>query len=192
MSISSQSWESVIDLVNRFYDKHLPLYYTNMHIELTCNVLAMFLNKRNLQVVCTNVSLVEPIQYNSSTVFLSIPLIASLVNRNVDLPPNRVEFINKIDIFDGLKALVNEDVDCTQSSYANTKLLNEQFNDEETIRFTHILRIVIMCSHFYQHYVTKIPFDSHENFKNIELASVPKQINATIHKQINYNKLQNQ
>lgn len=196
MSISTESWESIISLVNHFYDKNIPVYYTEAHLDLTCKILALFLKQQSFHVVRTNVVLTEPLITYQNAIFLSVPLIALLVNKTVELPSNMVEFVENVDLFDGLKPLIQQDLSyCIDKPGYSEEILEQQFSLEETVRFTQILRIIVMCGHFYQHYSQKIPFHSHVNFKNIEIAYMPKEITENVLKStktINYNTLLNQ
>lgn len=192
MSISSQSWESIINVVNQFYDKNLKLHYTPEHLQLTFNILGMFVTERNFSVACTDVILREPIIFYGNTTYLSVPLIAKLVNKVVDLPPNRVEFVENVDLFDGLQSLVQEDL--SHKPHCKNKCFEDQFNHEETVRYTQILRIVVMCSHFLQHRIHNIPFDNHKDFRDIEIAKMPNSsdvVEVPTQRKINYYKMQN-
>lgn len=101
MSISISSWESIVDLVSRYYTRDLSPYYTNNHVRLVCTLLLHLMKLKELNYVCTYITLCEPIIYNKGTIYISVPLLATLVNKPVDLPPNNIEFVNGgIDLFD--------------------------------------------------------------------------------------------
>lgn len=193
MSISTESWESTIALVKQYYDKSLPLYYSEEHFELTCQIIGLFLRKKSFIVVRTSVVLPEPIVCFNDDLYISIPLVALLVNKTVELPPNKVEFVEKVDLFDGLIPMVQKELPyCLNKPGYLEENFNEQFNFEETIRFTQILRIVLMCGHFYQHYTKKIPYTKHKNFKSIEMAYIPKEVpQVNEPPKIDYNLFQN-
>lgn len=178
MSISVNSWESLVDLVSLYYDRNLPVYFDEKHVLLTCDIIAILLNRRDFPIIKTNVVLNEPIVAYENCIFLSIPLIALLVNKTVDMPPNKVEFVENFNIFDGLKSFVqtNENLKSTCRTSAADNILNNS-STTETVRFTQMLRIMIMCSHFHQHYIKQIPFTCHKNFNMIEVAKISKSAN---------------
>lgn len=194
MSISTESWESTIALVSQIYDKSLPLVYSEEHIDLTCQLLGLFLRKKSFIVVRSTVVLTEPIICFNDVVYISLPLVALLVNKKVDLPPNKVEFVDKVDLFDGLIPAVQKELPyCINKPGYTEDNFNEQFNIEDTVRFSQILRIVLMCGHFYQHYTKKIPYTTHDNFKSLEMAYIPKEVPmANEPPKIDYNLFLNQ
>lgn len=194
MSISTESWESTITLVKQYYDKSLPLYFSDEHFDLICQIIGVFLRQKSFIVVRTSVVLPEPIVCFNNDIYISIPLVALLINKTIDLPPNKVEFVEKVDLFDGLIPMVQKELPycMNKASYMDEKF-EDQFNFEETVRFTQILRIVLMCGHFYQHYTKKIPYTTHVNFKSIEMAYVPKAASMVNEPQkIDYSRFLNQ
>lgn len=201
MSVSYSSWESIIELTNKFYDPSLQLYYTTDHINLLCNILAHIAGLTSFEVVQTKVPLLEPIILNQNLVFISIPLVAKFINLPIELPQNRVNYIRNIDIFDNLMGVVQEVRDCVQkpsNEQITVKTLNHrsstleclqmQYSMDDTIRFMQTLRLVLMAAHYTQHINQNIPFNSHKNFKFIECATRKRNAAVISHKN---NKLRN-
>ncbi|AQN78607.1 ACH96210.1 GrBNV gp60-like protein [Kallithea virus] len=212
MSVSLDSYESVVKMTCEYYDSEMPLYFNEGHYNIACDIIALLLQKQEFSIVRTNLKLLEPIMENGGVIYMSLPLIALLVNSLVDLPQNSVEFVNNFNIFDGLN-MITEDRSSQRSCYAkanrrpssmssvivrNQNVQNynkivssaigknvyniepiddsnniQQFSPTETIRFTQTLRIVLMCAHFYQHYIGNIPYNDHSTFQALEIAHRP-------------------
>jgi hypothetical protein len=100
MSVSYSSWESIVDLASKYYTRDLPIYYSIEHVRLTCTLLTHLLKLRELSYVCTQTVLNEPIYYNKGIIYISIPLLAMLVNKTVEMPKYEVEFLRNVDLFD--------------------------------------------------------------------------------------------
>lgn len=191
MSVSYISWESIIELTNKFYDPTLQLFYTAEHLNVLCNILAHIGGLTSFEVVQTKVPLLEPIILNQNLVFISVPLVAKYINLPVELPQNRVNYVKNINIFDSLMGVVREVRDCVQapSNEKNVvKTLNHrsstlqclqmQYSLDDMVRFMHTLRLVLMAAHYTQHINQGLPFNTHKNFKFIECA-VRKRNNTT-------------
>lgn len=217
MSVSLDSYESIVQLACLYYDKNMALYYTEAHYRMVCDMLAIVLQKSELTIVRTNVKLCEPILDYHGVIYISVPLVAMLVNLSVKLPKNNVQFVDDFNVFAGLVATKNTEqntkncilqasrplsmsginnihlIDAapmlnanTHFPGCNTKLKNplasgiNEFTEHnqsldiltssELVRFTQILRLVMMCAHFQQHYCEKIPFTTHKHFKKLEIA----------------------
>lgn len=179
MSISYSSWESIIELTNKFYDPTLQLFYTAEHLNLLCNILAHIGGLTSFEYVQTRVPLLEPIILNQNLVFISVPLVAKFINLPVELPQNRVNYVRNINIFDNIMGVVREVRDCVQQP-TNVKTLNHrsntleclqmQYSIDDTVRFMQTLRLVLMAAHYMHHINQNIPFNTHKNFKFIECA----------------------
>lgn len=183
MSVSYSSWESIIELTNKFYDSSLQLFYTAEHLNVLCNILAYIGGLTSFEVVQTKVPLLEPIVLNQNLVFISLPLVAKFINLPVELPQNRVNYVRNINIFDNLMGVVREVRDCVQkpsNERIHVKTLNHrsstleclqaQYSIDDMVRFIQTLRLVLMAAHYTQHINQGIPFNSHKNFKFIECA----------------------
>lgn len=169
MSVSTQSYEGLIKLATTFYDPYLPLYYDNLHIDKTCEVLLFLLREKSIKIVTTFNILMEPIVDNKGIIYISIPLLALLINESVELPKNSVDFVEKFDIFEGLDFGANIEKEPPFKSSAHD---GSDFTPNERIRFSHMLRIVFMCSHFLQHYTSKTPYTTHNTpINHLERAS---------------------
>ncbi|ATY70239.1 GrBNV gp60-like protein [Tomelloso virus] len=168
MSISTQSYESIFKLAQAFYDPNMPLYFINEHIDMTCDVILLLLQCKTIKLVKTNMILQEPIVENNNIVYISVPLVAQLVNDCVELPKNNVEFLKDehFDIFKELNYGVKTDDSKNQSSNCSIFAADEDFKPNERIRFIQTLRIILMCGHFYQHYNEKIPYHVHNKSMN--------------------------
>ncbi|ATZ81525.1 GrBNV_gp60-like protein [Drosophila innubila nudivirus] len=209
MSVSINSYESIIKLACEYYDADMPIYFCEGHYNITCDIIALLLQKQEFSIVRTNIKLIEPIMEDGGVIYLSLPLIALLVNTLVELPKNSIEYKEDFNIFDGLN-MITEEKSSRNSCFtkANSRPNNisqvlsrtraadnynkiassvigenvynstivddsdtfQQFSPIETIRFTQVLRIVLMCAHFYQHYTEKIPYTNHREFKTLEIA----------------------
>lgn len=160
MSVSTQSYESIIKLATIFYDPNMPLYFVHRHIEMTCDVLLLLLQQKTMKLVVTTSILLEPIIENNGIIYISTPLLGLLINELVELPKNTVDFVDNFDIFKDLDYGVSNK-DETYSCFDQPKHDSTDFTPNERIRFTHVIRIVFMCSHFLQHYIDKIPYTTH-------------------------------
>lgn len=161
MSISTQSYESIINLATRYYDQHMPLYFVYEHIDVTCDIILLLLQRKTIKLVRTMSMLLEPIIENDNIIYISIPLVAFLINAPVELPKNTVEFVKDFDIFKGLDYGVKNEEEQYKCFNPQSDDLGE-FTPHERIRFTHMVRIVFMCSHFFQHYNEKMPYTVHK------------------------------
>nr|DBA13120.1 TPA: gp60-like protein [Oryctes rhinoceros nudivirus] len=194
MSISVQSYESIVNLAAKFYDPNIALYFVNEHVDLTCDIILLLLQRKTIKLVRTMTMLLEPIVENSGMIFISIPLLAMLINEPVELPKNTVEFVDDFDIFKGLK----HGVENTEPKSSLLSCMNNnndelaEFTPEQRIRFMHVIRIVFMCSHFYQHYVGKTPYTVHKKpLNHLERAVRIKSDEVTATPSINYTLLSN-
>lgn len=178
MSVSYSSWESIIDLTNRFYTPSMQLFYTHDHIHILCNIIAHIGGFESFEYVITRVPLLEPIVQQNDIVFISKPLVAKYINMAIEIPQNRVNYVHNINIFDSLMGAVSQERKCGGSGAVQTlnyrdsvlECLQAQNSPEDMARFMQTLRLVLMAVHFTQHNVQKIPFGSHTNFKFIECA----------------------
>lgn len=242
MSISIDSYESIVNLVCQYYDRNLPVYFTDAHYNITCDVIARLLQKPEFSIVRTRIKLYEPIIENGGVIYISLPLLGMLVNLPVNLPTNNVQFVDNFDIFHGLipmdpqqtrnqcyrrahrpsmsddstfspSILLKPSSSSSAAALHKTKksksikfkrpkkrfgefdinympeqqyqlVMNARKNIErknnndifgqmsgnEVIRFTQLLRIILACTHFYQHYSENIPYNDHTNFKQLEIA----------------------
>lgn len=159
MSLSTQSYESILMLASRYYNQHLPLYFANEHIDLVCNILLLLLQEKSLNIVQTTSILLEPIVENNNIIYISIPLLGLLINAPVELPKNTVEFVKDFDIFKGLD--YGAKVDESRKSVFNFNGDSDDFTPSVRIRFMHMIRLVFACSHFYEHYQNKTPYTEH-------------------------------
>lgn len=170
MSVSTKSFESMINLAQRFYNPNLECYYVDEYFDITCQLLSVIIRKNQFSVVPTNVPMPETITCDEDgVIYICIPFLAQLVNTNIQPTLNKVEYVDHFNIFEGLRAVIHEKpVDMENFCLKN---LFENFNQEQTLRFVIILRIIIMCSHFRYHYTHKIPFTKiHKPFTLAEMA----------------------
>ncbi|AYP97959.1 GrBNV gp60-like protein-like protein [Mauternbach virus] len=209
MSISINSYESVIKMACEYYDSDMPIYFCEGHYNIACDIVALLLQKQEFSMVRTNIKLLEPIMEYGGVIYFSLPLIALLVNTLVELPKNSIEYNENFNIFDGLNMITEEKssrnscftkansrpnniaqvLNRNQSAQNYNKIASsvvganvynativddhdmfQQFTPVETIRFTQVLRLVLMCAHFYQHYTEKTEYTTHRGFKKLEIA----------------------
>lgn len=197
MSTSFSSFESLIYIMNSQYDENLPPYYVIKHIDIVVNVIHMMMQYREMQVVVTNVMLQEPIIANGSTIYISVPLVAMLVNLNVALPKEHVKFATNFNIFKNIRTpqqntstrqcIINYERgirpensdDEDDNNYDDNTPLGVQFTSIQITRIVQLLRLVLMCAHFYQHYTLEhpTPYLKHSDFAPLELAHLIKEKN---------------
>lgn len=197
MSISTESYESIINLARLYQNEETPFFYDNdAHLGITCDMLILLLQKAEIKIVCTNVILDEPIVAHEDIFFICIPLLALLVNAPIKLPQNKLQFTSEsFDIFQHLKfptpgvavPTIGDELNKIYSAdseddYSNNLLRRSVIVDYDFsltaknymphayIRFTQMLRITVMCVHFLQHYKRKIPYRDHSTFNTLESA----------------------
>lgn len=96
MSRSSASCEAVVELLSRYYDETMPLYFSDGHVQLLQQLLLDLSPTASLKATTTQVLTVEPIVYRSPTdliAIISIPLIGQLVQHTVEMPADNLEFV---------------------------------------------------------------------------------------------------
>lgn len=190
MSTSFDSYESLVYLMNCHYDKNLPSHYTDRHLDIVVSILQLMMSYNEFQCVVTRVPLQEPIVEYGSTIYISVPLVATLINFNVDLPKERITFTRNFNIFQGVKK-PKKVKNSLQQCYQNYKNNDTRANDNddnrassaartsavEMTRIVQLLRLVMMCAHFYQHHKRRHtpPYLKHDDFDEIELAHITKQ-----------------
>lgn len=193
MSISTKSFESIIDLAQKYYDQHMPLYFVDEHIDMICDIILLLMQQKTIKIVRTMSMLLEPVVENNGIIYISIPLVGLLINESVELPKNNVEFVSNFDIFNGLNYGI-ENKELPSASCYNSLTLDDNINEftpHERIRFTHTLRIIFICVHFIQHY-EGIPYTTHKSFINLEKATQSAIIQTPSHtQQIDYSLLSN-
>lgn len=191
MSISTKSYESIILLAKSYYNEYAPLYFTDDHVEITCDIILLLLQTKTIRLVKTMIILLEPIVENDGVVYISIPLLAKLINAPIEMPNNKVEIVSKeFDIFESLKFGIELEKSKNEKCFYSDETVDE-FTPHQRIRFTHMIRIAFMCSHFFQHYSEKIPYTTHNSSLNhLEMAAqkIKAPISTTI---IDYSKLSN-
>lgn len=194
MSTSFSSFESLVYIMNTQYDPSLPAYYVPQHIEIVKNVIHIMMRHQEMEVVVTNITLQEPIIANRNIIYISVPLVAMLVNLNISLPKEHVKITTNFNIFQNIRPRIraqNSNRDCVinyqrgiygnntnaDSSEYNTTPRGPQFTSIEITRIVQLLRIVQMCAHFYQHYTLKHspPYLRHDDFEPLELAHLTKE-----------------
>lgn len=190
MSTSFASYESLVHLMNCNYDPNLPVYYSDGHLNIVVNILQLMLN--DFECVVTSVPMQEPLVEFGRTVYVSLPLVAQLVNMNVDLPKERVTITRNFNIFQGMRASTRPvknsiqkcfenygrgDDDDTDADTSNSNVSKSQFSTIEMTRIVQILRLVMMCAHFNQHHKRKhtTPYQRHDDFDELELAYVTRE-----------------
>lgn len=127
---------------------------------------------------------------------VSVPLVAKLVNMTVELPERQMKYVDSDTAFNSMLNIMQyfpsdeqvRELEVTQrarNTYCNTILgapsaSDAHVNDplrlyirENAVRFIQVLRLVIMCVHFQRHCDAKIPFNSHKNYKFVEMARRP-------------------
>ena len=162
MSVSLLSTESIIDTANRFYNKNLPLSYSQKyHLPILLNIIGYVTHERTLSVVFTSVPLIEPIYNRNNIIILSKSVIAYYMNQPIFIDRGKIEFEHNVDLFDGLMDMGN----------ANAFPTKEPFNEDEYVKFVNVVRLVIMVFHWYQHYKYEIPYTDHAKFKIPEIAN---------------------
>lgn len=192
MSTSFSSFESLVHIMNTYYDVTLPPYYVPRHLDIVVNVIHQMVRYKEIEVVVTSVILQEPIVANGDRIFISVPLVAMLVNLNVALPKEQVKFAKNFNIFQNMsnesKVKTSSSSQCVVNyqrgrSAAVDQADNEamplgvQFTSIEMTRIVQLLRLVTMCAHFYQHYKLKHapPYTQHKDFDPVELAYLTKE-----------------
>jgi hypothetical protein len=109
MSVTLASFESVLDMVKRFYDPNLPVIYSTRHIEILLDMIGFVIHERQFPVICTTIPLAEPIYAVDNTIIVSRPLLAYYINQPVQMPQMNVEFVKNVDIFaDIIPSLTNK------------------------------------------------------------------------------------
>lgn len=172
MSVSLQSYESIVDTANKFYHKNLPLRYSQQdHVPILLNIIGYIMHERTLSVVFTSVQLIEPIYHIDKTIIISKSLLAFYMNQPVRIDNEKVMLKEDVDLFDGLllgseRPLV--DSTCMRLGQAD---LTDRFSDDEFVRFTYVLRLVLLVAHWHQHYSKSIPYKDHSRFRMPELAN---------------------
>lgn len=179
MSVSDSSWESILELAEKFYDRNLKLYYTTDHLDVILKILTYISNVKDVMYVFTRVTLIEPLMTYDNLLYISIPLVAELINLPVNLPQARIKFIKNVNIFESLfKKDVQNHEDCstvaTPSTYYNrqfTDCVKTKFSNDDLVRITHLIRLILMCRHYLVHIDYGINFQSHKDFPKIECAA---------------------
>lgn len=176
MSVSLSSYESIVALVKQYYDPHMPCYYDQKHYDVLVQILGVLLQDQEYRLVETNVTMLEPITESSNYIYISIPLLAQLVNMPVEQPKAKIEFIQQFDLFRALESPV-VDVNTTPNKACyNTNYKNQpdnRYSQKKHVQIVQLLRIVLAITHFYQHLIEKIPYSSHVGWKNLERAVEP-------------------
>lgn len=199
MSVSLESWEGVADTVGRYFSKSMPPYYTSRYIEIAVEIVGDLLGKTSYTYVETYVSLPEPIWQEKNIVFFSVPMMSLFINQPVELPQDTVKYVNQFDIFDRIEVYdTKNDQDGSRKrkrkkhnnnnrleSYytSNGYVVNwnatmiaghlpDEFglNESDTTVLVQLFRLVMMISHWYQHFSHRTTYRDHENFHEIEMA----------------------
>lgn len=178
MSVSLCSIESIVNAANRFYRKDAPLMYSqNYHIDLLLNIIGYMIHERRFQVAVTNVPLIEPIYNFDKMIILSKPLIAYYMNQPVAIDRGKVTLERNVDLFGDLlgRARSEKSTNCASFDAADAVRDNAErdvlLSEDDIVRFTHTIRLVVMAAHWYQHYSKSIPYTDHSSFRPIEFAN---------------------
>lgn len=168
------SWESVLELVKRYYNALLPPYYSKNHLTVLLDMIGLVLGQRTYQVVVTKVPLIEPIVTLQNTVLVSRPLVAYCVNQPIRMPVNKIKLVTNVDILGDLTPLINpgDNKDTvTPCEQQQQRDINANFSKLETVQIQHLLRLALMVSHWDRHRRLKIPYNAHTDYPNLEMAS---------------------
>lgn len=174
MSVSASSYESILLLVQTFFDDRIPCYYTDQHTQISIEMIKTLLQEYEYDIVKTQCMMLEPITSKGRYIYISEPMVALLVNKTVQTPPTKIEFIKNFNIFDDLDvslSIPDESQEkrirtCMSSRYNGV----ERFSMRKHVQIVQLLRVAFMVAHFYQHFLSKIPYHSHEGWVEIECA----------------------
>lgn len=181
MSRSLESWESVADTVGRYYGKSMPPYFNARHIGTAVEIVGELLGKTSYVYVESYVSLPEPIWHDRNVVYFSVPMIAHYVNQPVYLPRDKVKYVSRFDIFDGIKVVHGEEARRQRSKVSTapyvvnwTTMDSDEFglDESDATVLVQTFRVVMLASHWFQHYTRKTTYRNHHRFHEIEMADI--------------------
>lgn len=165
MSVTLRSWESVVDTISRFYNKHLPVIYDESeYLPLLIKIIGYTMHEKSINVVTTTVPLPEPIYNLGDTILLSKSLIAYYMNQPVQMDTEKIEIKRDVDLFDDLIPSAPD------QPLQQSRSLVECMGEAEQVRLTFVTRLVLMAAHWHQHYSKSIRYTDHSAFHPIEFA----------------------
>lgn len=180
MSISHASFESLIDFTAYFikrdslYNINPPIYYSDeYHIPLTCEILTMLLEKKQIKISCTKeVEMIEPITHFKDIIIICVPLLAYLVNIPIDSPKPKLEMVKNYDILKSLETEIIIDNVNPRKKYQTD--IFDDFNNIESIRFLQTLRIVLAAIHYHHYHVIKKLSYTEQHDKSVNIFDLAK------------------
>lgn len=165
MSVSIDSWERAIGVAATYYHRYLPTVYDPEYLVILQNIVGQILGTTRYAYVETNVPLLEPIVRYRDIVYFSRPLIAQCVNRAPLQPSNAIAYESgPFDLFERVNDVTppERDVECRR--------VIDLRKTAENARFCILVRLVLMARHWRVHDVRRIPYDSHRDFVDLEMA----------------------
>lgn len=186
MSNVISSYESVLSLIKKYYNKNLPLYYVGAEYNpILLNVLGNLLSMPKFAYVDSLELLQEPVVVhktdNNVLVFLSKPFLAHYFNQAIVLTDDPIEFIKNVDPIQNLMSISIKpttkygDSAVSTTAVYNTKT-NQLFNQFTTSNQRYVtiqmMRIILLAVHVQQHYLNSQITDitNHMHFRKIEMA----------------------
>lgn len=151
-------------------------------------MISQAIGKSSYTVVYSALPLIEPIRFFNDIVYISLPLLALLVNESPEIRAHRDKFIKNFDVFNESNFIephenTNEDIRDTQTAFqirkivsganAHSKLENCLLTRQSICQRLILLRLGFAVAHFQQHYLKKIPYNEHprDKFHQISIAN---------------------
>lgn len=176
MSISLESWESIFHIASKFFNEHLPLYYTDDYIEIIENVIVQVVNVEDDVKFCpVQVVLSEPLISLSKPkiIFLSLPLFAELINERIDIVNIRIKPEKSFNLSSILSTITYNNED---NLYINNE--TKKLDSNKQAIFIILIRIVLIVQHWRTHIKTNTMEDlKHDKFECIEMAIMENETN---------------
>jgi len=181
MSISLESWESVLDLASMFVPRLIPPNYSSEHVNVLIDMIRHVV-PGEISVTTLLLPTLEPvISYSKGAgpvkIFISHYSLSYYINQPTIKPVKTTKFVNKFNVLDKLDTFLDH-----QGYIPKTVVLKnrspEVFGQEtvnilskDEIKIRTLIRLAVLVAHWSQHYFNNIPFDSHCNFPQLELAN---------------------
>lgn len=170
--------ENIWKMCSVYYNDNLRTRFHDEWLTIFQNMIAQAIGKSSYTVVYSALPLIEPIRFFNDTVYISLPLLALLVNETPEIRTHRDKFIKNFDVFnetDIQQQNNNEDIRDTQTAFqirriasgANThsRLENCLLTRQSICQRLILLRLGFAVAHFQQHYLKNIPYNEHPRDK---------------------------
>lgn len=184
MSISLESWEGVLCMVQQFYSPELRPYYNDEYLNICLEVIGMSIGKSSFSYVFTVVSLPEPICVNNKIIVISLPMLQYLLDKHVVFPENKLTQVENFDIFKDFNILQQnkmEKYDNCVSDYMvrwNTRSVAnggfQRITTSQTVSMVILFRLIVCVAHWLQHFKLQTGPRTHDDFHDIEVADLKK------------------